>query len=541
MVCVSIPYTRVPHSNRLFLDYLYHFDRVADFYSGWPFDRASYHKQATAVELSRPHRDLLARILTRQNESFGISKATLANIVRLRESDALAVVTGQQVGLFSGPAFTVYKALTAIRLCQHLAEEGYNVVPVFWLATEDHDLAEVAQTAIFNEDYELITVGDSGNCVAPRSPVGTVKLTTEVDKALEQLETTLAPGEPRDRLLTDLHACYQPGVPWGRAFGGWMARLFGRWGVVLVDPLDEEIHQLAKHVYQQALAKTSHFRELLHERSRALVQAGYHAQVHVGEESVLLFVTRDGSRLALHESGGRLFLDGTEEVARAQLESAMEARPLDFSPNVLLRPVVQDFLFPTVAYVAGPSELAYLAQAEALYSALGRPMPVIFPRAGFTLIDSRIHRTLEKYRLGLEDVWQGEESLGRKIAATSLAEGWSERFDASEQELRKLLDRLRADIEALDPTLLETLRHAEEKMTYQLEKLRGKLSRAALQRSDLLRRHAQTLLRCLFPEKDLQERQVSGVSFLGRAGYDLLDRLLACISLESSDHQMVTW
>jgi uncharacterized protein YllA (UPF0747 family) len=164
---------------------------------------------------------------------------------------------------------------------------------------------------------------------------------------------------------------------------------------------------------------------------------------------------------------------------------------------------------------------------------------VVFPRAGFTLADPRIQRLLEKYRLAVEDVWQGEEHLRRKVAAAGFAEGWSERLDQSERDLTGLLERLRRDIQMLDPTLLDTLKHAEEKMRYQMERLRGKVSRAALQRSEVLLRHAQSLTRFLMPNRELQEREVSGVYFLACAGYDLLDRLLAQIRIDASDHQIV--
>jgi bacillithiol biosynthesis cysteine-adding enzyme BshC len=296
---------------------------------------------------------------------------------------------------------------------------------------------------------------------------------------------------------------------------------------------------MSASVYHQAIEQAAQLRERVRERSQALVKHGYHAQVHVGEDSTLIFATRDGNRLALHQSDGRYHLEGSEPCTLDDLRGWLDRQPLDFSPNVLLRPVVQDMLLPTLAYVAGPSELAYLAQAETLYEAFGRPQPVIFPRAAFTLVDSRTQRSMEKYRIGVEDVWQGEEHLSRKLAAAAFAEGWSERFLESEQDLARLLARLEKDIQTLDPTLLDTLQHVKEKMTYQLDRLKGKASRAALARSDLLARHQQAFLRLLMPEKDLQERRVGGVYFLGRAGYELLDRLLAHIQTHCSDHRVL--
>ena len=539
MEYTTLPYSRVPKSSTLYLDYLYHFDRVAPFFSGSPFAISSYKAVAERLRVVDRNRGEVSEILTRQNQGFESGEATFESIRRLAKPGTLAVVTGQQVGLLSGPAFTLYKALTAVRLAQWLSEQGLPTVPVFWLATEDHDLEEVSWVATLDEEYNLVALRDPGERPAPHSSVGSVRLSHEIHPTLDRLEALLPPGESREHLLRDLRAAYVPGAMWGHAFGRLMARLFGRWGVVLVDPLDDSIHRLTAHVYRLALSESLGIHESLQQRSRDLIRTGYHAQVHVAEDSTLVFWARDGNRRPLHRRDGGFVLDESEKVSLEQLRRDLETQPLTFSASALLRPVVQDVLLPTVAYVAGPSELAYHGQAQVLYPFFGRPQPVVFPRAGFTLADPRIQRLLEKYRLAVEDVWQGEEHLRRKVAAAGFAEGWSERLDQSERDLTGLLERLRRDIQMLDPTLLDTLKHAEEKMRYQMERLRGKVSRAALQRSEVLLRHAQSLTRFLLPNRELQEREVSGVYFLACAGYDLLDRLLAQIRIDASDHQIV--
>lgn len=541
MNCTCIPYTRVPKSTPLLTDYLYHFDRVAGCYNGAPSDLASYKRLAEQVANSSGRRRELIATLKRQNQAFGSPAETFANIERLADSGTFAVVTGQQVGLLSGPAFTLYKALTAVRLAEHLTSQGLPCVPVFWLATEDHDLEEVAATATLDEEYELTALTDAGERPAPRASVGNVKLSGEIEGALKALEDSLPPGEIRDQLLADLRACYRPGVTWGHAFGCLMARLFGRWGVVLLDPLDADVHRLTARVYERSLTQAVELRTRLLDRSQALVRAGYHAQVHVGEESTLLFLTTDGNRSPVSQQGSSFAVDGPGDASLANLQTRLQSQPLDFTPNVLLRPIVQDTLLPTVAYVAGPSELAYLGQAQALYPAFGRPMPVVFLRAGFTLIDPRVERLMEKYHVSVEDAWHGDEHLERKIAAAGFAEGWAERCEQSERDLTALLERLRQDVESLDSTLLDTLSNAQEKMKYQLERLKGKLSRAALQKSEILARHTQLLRRFLFPRKGLQEREVSGIYFLGRVGHRLLDGLREKIQTASSDHQVLTY
>lgn len=538
MDCLSFPFSRVPGSSSLLTDYIEHYERVEHFYQGSPFHSETFNRLIQDLSDFNTDRKTLVEILLRQNKSFGAGDQTIENIQRLGDLETFAVVTGQQAGLFSGPAFTIYKALTAVRVSQWLTAQGIKTVPIFWLATEDHDLEEVSHVSVFDEEYKRINLCDTGDRPAPHSPVGRVKLTSAITEQLNLLESVLPANDDRGQLLEDLRSAYQPGATWSDAFARFLSRLFSRWGVILLDPLDESIHRLCVPTYQKALHNANELRTKLAERSTELIRSGYHAQVHIGEESTLLFAQREGDRLAVHRrsSDGEQFSIGDNTAPLEELESEIKERPVNFSANVLLRPIVQDALLPTIAYVAGPSELAYLAQSEVLYSSFGRPMPAIFPRSGFTLVDRRVERWMEKYRVGVEDIWQGKEYLSQRIASTSFAEGWDDRFDQTERDLADLMRRLRKDLEVLDPTLVDALNHAEEKIQYQVERLKGKMTRAALSRSEVLARHEQALLHAVMPEKELQERMVSGVYFLGRAGYSLLDRLLEQIPTGSSCH-----
>lgn len=544
MDCVSLPYSRVPKSSKLLVNYLERHQDVGRFYNGSPFLPETYDRLRQQLKDFNTDRNKLVEILQRQNKVFGAGNETLDNVSRLADPETLAVVTGQQVGLFSGPAFTLYKALTAVRLSQSLNGRGFKTVPIFWLATEDHDLEEVAQAFALDDDYAPVGLHDAGERPAPQSPVGRVKLTEGISAQLDRLESLLPSSDARTQLLGDLRAAYQPGATWSHSFGQFLTRLFGRWGVILLDPMDGAIHQLAAPIYQKALASAGELRSRLQERSSEMVKAGFHAQVFIGDDSTLLFAERQGNRLPVHSAGpaGKQFSIGDgPSASRSELEKEIEKQPLNFSANVLLRPLMQDMLLPTIAYVAGPSELAYLGQAQVLYSAFGRPMPAVFPRSGFTLVDHRVERWMEKYQVSVEDIWQGEEHVSRRVASTAFAEGWSERFDQMQVGMSDLLSRLRKDIEILDPTLLDALNHAEEKMQHQIEKLKGKLTRSALSRSEVLARHEQALLHAITPEKELQERLVSGVYFLGRAGYELLERLLEQIPADTSDHRIMNF
>jgi bacillithiol biosynthesis cysteine-adding enzyme BshC len=541
MECHCVPYARLPKTSQLFLDYVDHFQRVESFYNGSPFNPASYENVAHGLNYSPALRAAIVRVLTRQNEAFGACDQTHANLRRLGEPGTLAVVTGQQVGFLSGPAFTLYKALTAVRLAQRLSEQGLPAVPLFWLATEDHDLEEVAGTAVLDDDYNLVALHDAGVRPAPHSSVGYVAFSEAVTEALDALEATLPAGESRDRLLHDLREAYQPGVTWGQAFARFMARVFGRWGVILLDALDPEIHSLATPLYTKAVTEAQDLNARLVQRSHLLVDAGYHAQVHVGPDSSLLFAAEQGNRLALRlADGGKQFkLDEGDPFSAEEARRRTEAHPGDITPNALFRPVVQDSLLPTVAYIAGPAELAYHAQSAVLYPRFGRPQPVIFPRASFTLVDARTERLLRKYDLKVDDVWQDGDALRQQIAATGFSEGWKDRLDQSERDIERVMDRLQQDIQLIDPTLLDSLKDARERTFHQFDRLKGKVTRAAFAKSEILGRHEKALTSFLMPGGDLQERGVSGVYFLGRAGYDLLEQLLDAIPLEIARHQIV--
>lgn len=537
-----IPFTHTPKASPLFLDYLYHYDRVQSFYGGSPHDLESFRRLSEAIADRFPHRGELAEVLYEQNRRFGCGEETLENIRRLTKKDTFAVVTGQQVGLFSGPAFTLYKALTAIAQAQWLTAQGLECVPVFWLATEDHDLEEISSATVLNEAGEIVTVSAAGERPAVGASVGYARLPAEIAAALDTIEQALPENEARASLMRDLRECYAPGATWGEAFGRFITRLFSRFGVILIDPLHETLRRIGQPVFLKALRNAGMLRRRLEERSAALTVAGYHAQVRVASDSTLLFAVSEGARTPITSRDGGFLLNGHAPLALEELESRFEAAPLDFTPSALLRPIVQDTLLPTVAYIPGPAELAYFAQAQAIYPEFGRPVPVLFPRSSFTLAGRHERRMMEKYRLSLNDLWEGEEHLRRRIAAAGAGDGgashWAERMERGESDLKQFLSDLSSTAEEVDPTLPDAVRNAGEKMLYQLDRLRGKISRATLERSELLARHEKTLMTLLMPGGKLQERAVSGVNYLGRSGYGLLDQLLPQIKPQCSDHQL---
>ena len=535
----AIPQSQIPHTSRLFQDYLYDYPRVSEFYPLPPFEPASFAKSAESLRYPDELRQAVVSVLRERNEALAAGPATMHSLERLAKPGCCAVVTGQQVGLFTGPAFAIYKALTAVKLACTLSDQGLEAVPIFWLATEDHDLAEVNHCFVQDREGIPRRLEYSSPAPVPHAAAGSLMLAEEI-RSLTDLVRSLLPETPAGAELAGLVSeCYRPGVSLGAAFGSMMTRLFRVHGVVLVDPLDARLHQLSASVFREAAESAPAIAADLLECNRRLTDRGYHAQVRVTENHSVLFLYEDGQRTALRMEDGGFVSSLGHSYKPQELLAMLEENPSLFSPNVLLRPVMQDALLPTVAYVGGPSELAYLAQATPLYDRILGRMPVLFPRASVTVLDPVSNRLLGKYGLSLTDVFAGRQVLREKMAARFLPEGLTGLFEKAASNLNADLEAIKKSLEQLDPTLVDASSHSVQKMQYQLSNLERKAAAAVQHRSDQVEKDAVRLENNLYPEKMLQERLYSGISLLARFGLPLLDQLYEQIPLDSGDHQVV--
>ena len=528
--CLS--FQQVPHSTRLFLDYLYHFDNVRRFFPCAPFSRDWQKDEVSRLHYDAARRERVAAILERQNRTWGASQETLDNIARFR-SGASAVVTGQQVALFGGPLFSIYKALTAIKLGTEFTHAGQECVPVFWLATEDHDLAEVNHVTLLGPDGSLVPFATEAH--GPEdAPMSVVRFGPEIEARAEEAARLLGDSETAGFLRQS----YRSGETLGGAFARLFSRLFQHSGVILIDASDPELHEIAEPVYRAAVVAASDLDEALLERSRELEAAGYHAQVKVTPSSTLLFSMKDDGRVPVHRANGDFTIAG-EKLGEQELLRRITERPAEFSANVLLRPVVQDYLLPTVAYVGGPAEVAYFAQAAVVYEELlGRVTPIL-PRLSATLVEPRIQRLLQRYGLAPADAFRDPEHLRVLIAERALPGDINASFDAATEGLEGSMASIRASLERLDPTLVEAAERAGSKIHYQLDRLRERAARAQLRRSEETALHAALLSSSLFPQKEPQERVIGAMSFLGRYGTQLLLTLYDAAKTGCPDHQVV--
>jgi bacillithiol biosynthesis cysteine-adding enzyme BshC len=532
-----LPFSQIPHTTKLFADFLSHSPKIQGFYP-----RSAYFAEWMTDEVSRVRYDperraRVAAILERQNRAWGASARTLENIARFRAGASVAV-TGQQVVWFGGPAFSIYKALTAVKLADQATRAGVETVPVFWLATEDHDLAEVNHVSIpgTNAYPQKLTTPTHG---VPDAPVGMIALGPEIEAVVSQAAELLGETE----VVRFLRESYRPGETFGSAFAKLFARLFAEWGVVLLDPMEPEFHAIAAPIFHQAIERAAELDQALLARGKALENAGYHQQVKVTPSSTLLFAIRDGVRAPVHRKANgaeAVFVVGEEKIPEAELLRRIADEPQNFSANVLLRPVMQDYLLPTLVYTGGAAEVAYFAQAAVVFEALlGRVTPVL-PRFSASLVEPKAESLLERYKLTLPDLFHGAEHLRERLAGRALPQEIQGAFDQADVALGKSLESIREALTRLDSTLVESAGRAGSKMHYQLNKLRARAGRAELQRNELLGRHAELLSNALYPNKTLQEREVAGIYFVSRYGGELLQGLYETIHTDCLDHQVIS-
>ena len=528
MHCRALPLDVLPHQPKLLRDYLQSYERVSAFFQHKP-DLENILKVARALDYPVTRRAEVAAVLRQQNELLGAGSATFANLSRF-EKGAVVVVSGQQVGLFSGPAYAIYKAIAAVRIAKDLTEQGVDAVPVFWMATEDHDLDEVRRTTFFNDgkliEFELPQGAGKG------APVGRVPLGAEVE-ALQQSAVVSLGGEQGGDLATLLKECYRADETYGSGFGKLFSRLLKHAGLILLDPLDLRLHQLAQPLFSRAVEERDAIDEALLRRDKQLEQAGYAPQVKVTSRSTVLFhISRDGRQVITDGEGQ--FQSGTRTWNKEELLDAVRGEPENFSPNALFRPIVQDFLLPTVAYIGGPSEISYFAQSEVLYRHLLGRMPVMLPRPGFTLIDAKAQRLLKQYGIDVEQVWEGPQELGKRMSAASIPENLATLLQENGAEIQKRLKQWSDAVAVLDPTLKTAVETAQNKIEYQAEKLQQMIGRALDRKTGTVAAHQEFLSNLIYPHKTLQSRELCFLPFAARWGQSAFDEIERHSSLKNA-------
>jgi bacillithiol biosynthesis cysteine-adding enzyme BshC len=513
---------QIPGTSALFADYLYQFDKLSAF-----FPYSSWHTEGVAATASKVNfpADRRAKIVA----ALAAQNSDSAALNKLAEPNTVAVITGQQVGFLLGPAYTIFKALTAVRLAEQLNEQGIPAVPIFWLATEDHDLAEVDHAWVFNQEATPAKISLAGSIVNG-GPVGDVVLN---EIPLAELRAALGDLPFADDVMKAVTAAYKNGATLGGAFRQLLEQTLKGLGLLFLDPLAPAIREVAASFLSEAVQRVPELLAALRTRNAEIAKAGYHTQVHIDDDSSLFFLLKNGRRWPVRWKDGRFITrDGSYSAAD------MGAMAGQLSPNALLRPVMQDYLLPTAAYVGGPAEIAYFAQGAALYEKLLGRMPVIYPRNSFTLLDARASKLLTRYGLRVTDLLDHHENVKGVLAAKLVPPALSEQIKNAQTSASQALSQLQGSLLHFDPTLEAASRKSTAKITYQFAKLERKIARETMRRDEHATKDAQYLVNLIYPQKHLQERFFSILPFLAKHGLDLPQQLLGQIQLSCPDHML---
>lgn len=519
-------------------EYAFNFQNIAPLYAGDPSSEAAW-ADAIARSQAHPRDPAIAAILAAQQERRGAPSRARDAAAQLADPRTVVVATGQQAGAFGGPLFTLLKAVTAIQLTKRVsAGHGVAAVAVFWVDAEDHDWEEVRSGTVLDADFQPRTVTLADPEGAGELPVAQLKLDGRIERSLDELVALLAPGDFTAWVNEGIRAAYRPGVSMAEAFSTWIETVLGPHGLVVFEAADPAAKRLAAPVFARELESPGRTAALATSAGEQMAARGHQPQVMPQPGSVALFHL-NGARQSIRRDGDRLMIGETPIQLEALAEEA-RTNPARFSPNVLLRPIVQDTLFPTVCYVSGPSELAYLGQLRGVYEHFGVPMPLILPRATATLVDSAAARFLNRQLIPFGELRSRDESALNRLLQSQLPPEIEQSLKHAEETLRAALQRVIDAMPALDPTLAGAAKTTMSKMEHDLKALQGKVIQAAKRRDETLRRqftHAQALI---FPLGHPQERTLTLVHFVNRYGPALVDTLLRSLPLEMGKHWILT-
>ena len=505
------------------LDYSYQFQQLAEFYRHAPYDPDSLRRSVDAIRYPADRRARVADALQLQNPGSPL-------IARLRQNDSAVVATGQQVGYLGGPAYTIYKALTAIQLAKQLESQGIPAVPVFWLASEDHDLAEVNHGWLFDHQRQPVRY-DAERAFSGNSPVGNRPAPALDQAAVEQTFAHLPFGAEIATLASE---AYNGERTYSQSFQFLVERILGKHQILFLDPLQPAIRKAAAPLLAEAV---NHFSRLAPEvlaRTERIQEAGYHAQVHLEPETSFFFLLEQDERLPLKVRNGG-FASGKLNLSVKELAARSES----ISPNALLRPVLQDFLLPTACLVGGPAEIAYLAQSAPLYDALLGRQPVFHPRSGFTLFDEHAARRASGYQLRMRDFFVPESDFSERMARTKIPPALLSKMESAVAQASQIFDELRRDLLGFDSTLASATERSQKRVVYQFQKIERKTAREIARREQRVVSDIAYLRGLVFPEKHLQERLYSILPFLAVHGLGLVDTIASQVHEGGPDHHVL--
>jgi bacillithiol biosynthesis cysteine-adding enzyme BshC len=537
----SISFDKVPHQSRLFTDFQNDSVKIKNFY---PEKNTSLENYAEEVlSKYKIDRAALCDILIETNESFGAGKKTYENIELLRDEDSTAIVTGQQAGLFSGSLYTIYKALSAVKLAEDLKKRNLKAVPVFWIAEEDHDFDEVKKTFNLNKEGKLVESENTPTGYLKNRPVGLIEFDETINETIENLFENLPHTEFTAEIRKIVVESYQSGESYSRAFAKFMTKLFADYGLIILAPLNGKLKKLCAPIFDEAIEKSDAIISALLDRNRELEKENYHPQVLVTDNSFPFFYQNEmGERLSLKKNtrDSKFATQNSKiEFEKSELREIALGSPRNLSPNALMRSVVQDYLLPTLVYFGGAAEIAYFAQNSAIYKILNRPVTPIRHRASLTIVERKHARTFGKYKFKFEDLFDGKEKISARIVEKFLSRDTARVFVEVEENINAELNRLEGELKNIEPTLVTNLANRRLKISWHLGALRKKYHRAEIIKNEIAERRIENMFTTLLPHDALQERTLNILTFLNLCGENFVEWVYEAIDTDERDHQLL--
>ena len=537
-----INFSDIPGHQNLFLDYLYEFENVSDFY---PYDfrnRDNYLKIFKNILEKRSYLSAdISQIISNQYSNINKSETTEGNIKKLSDKKTLAIVTGQQLGILGGPLYTFYKIITAIKLSRFLSERynDYNFVPVFWLEGDDHDFNEVRAIKIIDEGNSLLNIGYKEEIEEDdaKQSVGHIKFDSTIQDFFDNLGKNLKDTEFKVQLLNELKDFYSEGKSFKEAFKDLIFKYFDEYGLIIFDPQEIEVKRLLKPIFKKEITDFRlHTEKLVH--LSATLEELYHAQVKV--KPVNLFLNYDGGRHSVEPVDNEFRLRRKRKsFTYDQLLELLENEPDKFSPNVLLRPICQDFLLPTAFYIGGPSEISYFAQIKPLYEFYDIVQPIIYPRSSATILESTIENILEKNSVQINDLFIDVENVKKKIINSVAESSIDAMFDGLTKQVETAFDQLKEKLIDLDKTIADASNRYRDKIFSSINELKSKAEKAQQKKYEVTLRQIDKAAINLFPNSNLQERELNFVYYVNKYGNEFIKKIFDELQINKFEHQIL--
>jgi bacillithiol biosynthesis cysteine-adding enzyme BshC len=530
--------------SKLYTDYNTNFEKVAEYFAGNFKEKEAWQRKLNELQKKQYDRNTLLRVLNDQNRDFQSGIRTLANIDLLGNENTFAVVTGQQLGLFGGPLYTIYKAVTAVKLAAKLSADfpDYNFVPVFWLEGEDHDFDEINKTKFINAANELSMVEYLvGGKPLERNigATGQIVLDEHIDQFFQTMDTSLPKSDYTPALLDLLRGYYKQGNTFLKAFAGFFNHIYEDSGLIFVNANTPALKKNLTSLFQKEIQSNSEASKLVIQQSVDL-EEHYHAQIKAKALNLFLFYKGGRHLIEPSESGDYFLKNLRQRYTKDELLAIASETPELLSPNVVTRPLCQDTLFPTVAYVAGPGEIAYYAQLKPVYAYFNVTMPIIYPRASITLIEEKVQKVLEKYSLELVDLFGEVEPVLAKVSEQVSEVKVDVLFGALDEKVKEAVNEARFGIQQIDQTLNGVVDGTLSKFQQQLEVLKQKTQKAQQQKEEISLKQIRKASANVFPNGNFQEREFSVVPYLNKYGPDFVKWVANELVIDKFQHQVIT-